>query len=125
VGVSRTTFAMAGERDLPGWLDAVHPSRRVPHRAELAVALVTIAVVAVADVRGAIGFSSFAVLFYYAVANASAFTLHPDERRWPRGLTVLGLVGCIVLGVSLPAASIIGGAALLGAGAIVWLVSTR
>ena len=39
----------------------------------------------VADVRGAIGFSSFAVLFYYAVANASAFTLPADERRWPMG----------------------------------------
>ena len=31
--------------------------------------------VATADVRSAIGFSSFAVLTYYAVANASAWTL--------------------------------------------------
>ena len=80
---------MAGERDLPRWLDAVHPTRRVPHRAELAVAVAVIAVVLVADVRGAIGFSSFAVLFYYAVANASAFTLTrrraPLAPRPPRG----------------------------------------
>ncbi len=40
LGVSRTTFAMAAERDLPRWLDAVHPVRRVPHRAEVAVAIV-------------------------------------------------------------------------------------
>ena len=125
VGVSRTTFAMASERDLPGWLDAVHPRRRVPHRAELAVAAVVIAVVLVADVRGAIGFSSFAVLFYYAVANASAFTLTADERRWPRALPVLGLVGCVTLGCSLPAASIVGGAAVLAVGAVVWLVRHR
>ena len=122
VGVSRTTFAMASERDLPGWLDAVHPTRRVPHRAELAVAAAVIAVVLVADVRGAIGFSSFAVLFYYAVANASAFTLTADERRWPRALPVLGLIGCVALGCSLPAASIIGGAVLLAIGAILWLI---
>jgi APA family basic amino acid/polyamine antiporter len=32
-------------------------------------------VAAVVDVRGAIGFSSFAVLLYYAIANASAWTL--------------------------------------------------
>ena len=101
VGVSRTTFAMASERDLPGWLDAVHPTRRVPHRAELAVAIAVMAVVLVADVRGAIGFSSFAVLSYYAIANASALTLTGDERRWPRALAVLGLVGCAVLGLSL------------------------
>ena len=121
VGVSRTTFAMAGERDLPHWLDAVHPTRRVPHRAELAVAATVIAVVLVADVRGAIGFSSFAVLFYYGVANASAFTLSADERRWPRALPVVGLVGCVVLGLSLPPASVISGTALLAAGAVVWL----
>jgi APA family basic amino acid/polyamine antiporter len=125
VGVSRTTFAMAGERDLPGWLDAVHPSRRVPHRAEVAVAVAVVAVVLVADVRGAIGFSSFAVLSYYAIANASALTLTVDERRWPRALAVLGLIGCAVLGLSLPAASILGGTALLSVGATVWLIRQR
>jgi hypothetical protein len=33
------------------------------------------AIVLVADLRGAIGFSSFAVLTYYALANASAWRL--------------------------------------------------
>jgi APA family basic amino acid/polyamine antiporter len=121
VGVSRTSFAMAGEGDLPRWLDAVHPIRHIPHRAEIVVAAAVIAVVLVADVRGAIGFSSFAVLFYYTVANASAFTLTADERRWPRVLPVLGFIGCAALGFSLPAASVIGGAVLLSIGALVWL----
>lgn len=120
VGVSRTTFAMAGGSDLPRWLDAVHPVRRVPHRAELTVAAVVVAVVLVTDVRGAIGFSSFAVLFYYAVANASAFTLSGAERRWPKALTVVGLVGCAVLAFALPAASIVGGTVLLAGGAAVF-----
>lgn len=125
VGVSRTTFAMAGERDLPGWLDAVHPTRRVPHRAELAVAAAVITVVLVADVSGAIGFSSFAVLGYYAVANASAFTLTAEERRWPRALTVLGLAGCLVLGFSLPLSSVLAGSALLVVGSVAWLAVGR
>lgn len=125
VGVSRTTFAMAGERDLPGWLDAVHPRSRVPHRAEVAVAALTIVVVLVADVRGAIGFSSFAVLFYYAVANASAVTLGPAERRSPRLIAPLGLVGCIALGAALPAASIVGGVLVLAVGAAVWFARHR
>ncbi len=122
VGVSRTTFAMAGEGDLPRWLDAVHPVHRIPHRAELVVAAAVIAVVAVADVRGAIGFSSFAVLFYYAVANASALTLTVPERRWPRPLAAVGLLGCATLAVALPAASVVGGSVLLGSGAVVWAV---
>jgi APA family basic amino acid/polyamine antiporter len=125
VGVSRTTFAMAGERDLPGWLDSVHPRHRVPDRAELVVAATVIAVVLVADLRGAIGFSSFAVLLYYAVANASAWTLSRDERRWPRALSALGLVGCVVVAVSLPRASVIGGVSVMVAGLVVWLVRRR
>lgn len=124
-GVSRTTFAMAAERDLPGSLAAVHPRYRVPHRAELAVGAAVAAVVAVADLRSAIGFSSFAVLTYYAVTNAAAWTLRPDERRWPRALAGLGLVGCAALALTLPLPSVLGGSGLLAAGAIVHLVRRR
>ena len=75
LGVSRTTLAMARDRHLPSALSAVHPRFQVPHRAELAVGAVVAALAATVDVRGAIGFSSFGVLAYYAVANASAWTL--------------------------------------------------
>jgi APA family basic amino acid/polyamine antiporter len=125
VGVSRTTFAMARDGELPRWLDAVHPRFGVPHHAELAVGAVVVAVVLVADLRGAIGFSSFAVLTYYAIANASAFTLPPEQRRWPRALTVAGLVGCATLAVTLPWASAVGGAAVLALGAVVWSIRHR
>lgn len=87
---------------------------------ELAVAAAAIGVILVADVRGATGFSSLAVLVYYAIANASEFTLARDERRSSRVVSVLGLIGCVALGASLPAASIIGGTGLLTLGAIVW-----
>jgi APA family basic amino acid/polyamine antiporter len=122
VGISRTAFAMAADRELPGWLDAVHPVHRVPHRAELAVGALVTALVLVADIRGAIGFSSFAVLTYYAIANASAWTLPPEQRRWPRPLAGLGLVGCAVLAVTLPAESVLTGVGVLGVGAAVWLL---
>ena len=75
LGVSRTTLAMARDRHLPAGLAAVHPRFAVPHRAEIAVGVVVAVLAAVADVRGVIGFSSFAVLVYYAIANASAWTL--------------------------------------------------
>ena len=120
VGVSRTGFAMAAERDLPRWLDAVDPKRKVPVRAEIAVAALVIVVLAVADVRGAIGFSSFGVLVYYAIANASAWTLTPAQRRWPRGISAIGFVGCLVVAASLPTASIVGGVVLFATGGAIW-----
>ena len=77
---------MAANRHLPHALAAVHERRRVPHRAELLVGAIVVVLASVADIRGAIGFSSFCVLFYYAVANISALTLRrrllvPAARR--------------------------------------------
>ena len=64
LGVSRTTLAMARDRHLPRALAAVHPRFGSPHHAEVVVGVVVAVVAAVVDVRGAIGFSSFAVLLY-------------------------------------------------------------
>ena len=61
--------------------------------------------------RGAIGFSSFAVLLYYAIANASAWTLGR------RIIPAVGLVGCLVLAFVLPVLSVAVGAAVVAIGA--------
>ncbi|MEU3454661.1 APC family permease [Micromonospora sp. NPDC006766] len=117
LGVSRTTLAMARDRHLPHALAAVHPRFAVPHRAELLVGAVVAVLAATADLRSAIGFSSFGVLVYYAIANASAWTLSRSEGRPPRIIPVIGLAGCLTLAFALPAASVISGAAVLTAGA--------
>jgi APA family basic amino acid/polyamine antiporter len=124
-GVSRTTLSMARRRELPGFLAAVHPRFRTPYCAELVTAAIVIVIVLVADVRGAIGFSSFAVLIYYAIANASAWTLAPHERRWPRWLAGFGLIGCAILAVTLPLEAVVGGGLLLIAGSVIWVASRR
>ncbi|WP_418958535.1 APC family permease [Streptomyces tritici] len=118
LGVSRTTLAMARDGHLPGGLAAVHPRFQVPHRAELAVGAVVAVVAAFADVRGAIGFSSFGVLVYYGIANASAWTLGARERA----LAVLGLAGCAALAFSLPWPSVAAGTGVLAVGAVAYAV---
>jgi APA family basic amino acid/polyamine antiporter len=118
LGVSRTTLAMARDRHLPGALAAVHPRFQVPHRAELAVGAVVAALAATVDVRGAIGFSSFGVLAYYAVANASAWTLSSAPAA--RGVPAVGLVGCVVLAFALPPVSVAVGAGVLAVGVVTY-----
>ncbi|MFL0410485.1 APC family permease [Microbacterium paludicola] len=117
-GIGRTSLAMAREHDLPTFLSAIHPRFKVPHRAELAVGVVVIAVVAFADLRGAIGFSSFGVLLYYLVANLAAYRQGAAVRRYPRWLQVLGAAGCVLLAFTLPWQSVVAGAAVLGIGLI-------
>ena len=127
LGVSRTTLAMARDRHLPHALAAVHPRFKSPHRAEVVVGVVVAVVAALVDVRGAIGFSSFAVLVYYAIANASAWTLEPEGRRHQtlrrKSISLLGLVGCLVLAFLLPISSVLVGAAVVAIGAAAYVVS--
>jgi APA family basic amino acid/polyamine antiporter len=118
LGVSRTGLAMARDGHLPAALAAVHPRFGVPHRAELAVGALVAAVAAVVDVRAAIGFSSFAVLLYYAIANASAWTLSPSPVH--RVIPAFGLVGCLVLVATLPAGAAIAGLVVVSLGAAIW-----
>jgi APA family basic amino acid/polyamine antiporter len=108
-GIGRTTLAMAREGDVPRFLAAVDARHHVPRRAEIAIAAVVIAIVLVADLRDAIGFSSFGVLLYYLIANAAAFRQDDAARRSPRALQVIGALGCLLLVNTLPvAASIVG-----------------
>jgi APA family basic amino acid/polyamine antiporter len=113
-GVGRTVLAMARDGELPRPLAAVHARHRVPHRAELLVGGLVVVTVLAADVRGAIGFSSLGVLVYYAVANASAYTL----RRSLRPVAAVGLVGCLTLAATLPATSVVAGVAVLAVGLV-------
>jgi APA family basic amino acid/polyamine antiporter len=125
-GLGRTGLAMARERDLPGWLDAVHPRFRVPHRAELSIAAVVVLLVLTTDLRGAIGFSSFGVLLYYFVANAAAYHQGRAARRFPRWLQLLGGTGCLVLVATLPWQSAVSGVAVFAVGiAIRWVRLAR
>jgi len=119
-GISRTGLAMARGGDLPGWLAAVHPRARTPYRAEIAVGAIVIVAVAFGDLRGAIAFSSVAVLAYYAIANAAAWTLPRGHARGARVVPALGLVGCIVVALALPWQSVAQGAIVLAAGALVF-----
>lgn len=117
-GIGRTAFAMARNGDLPRPLAVVHPRFATPHRAELLVGAVVVVLVLLVDLRSAIGFSSFGVLLYYVVANAAALRQHAELRRYPRAVSVLGAIGCVVLMSTLPPLSIVSGSAvvLLGFG---------
>ncbi|WP_433861864.1 APC family permease [Streptomyces sp. L7] len=115
-GIGRTSLAMARNRDIPRWFADVHPRFSAPYRAELTLGLIVCLLVAVTDLRGAIGFSSFGVLLYYFVANSAAWTQTRENRRYPRFLAIAGAIGCLILVATLPLGSIIAGVIVLAIG---------
>lgn len=124
-GLGRTSLAMAREHDLPHALAAVHPKYKVPHRAETTLAVVICLIIAVADLRGAIGFSSFGVLLYYLVANIAAFTQPAEDRRYPKTLQIVGAVACIALVATLPPVSVGLGVVMFAVGILYRLLRLR
>ncbi len=84
--------------------------------------LIIASVVSFADLRSAIGFSSFAILTYYAIANVAAWTLTKNQRRWPKWMSVAGFIACITVAFSLPVVSILGGVALVSAGVVIYFL---
>jgi APA family basic amino acid/polyamine antiporter len=116
-GVARTALAMGRRRDLPGFLAAVDGRRAVPWAGEVAVAVLVGALVLVGDLTAVIGASSFLVLLYYGVANASALTLAGSA---PRAVAVLGLAGCLLLAFTLPVRSVVVGLIVLAVGLLLY-----
>lgn len=89
------------------------------------MAAVTIALVLALQVRNAIAISGVAILTYYAITNAAALTLDPSQRSWSPALAWVGLVGCVVLVLSLPTTAIIAGGLTLLLGVAVRAIAVR
>ncbi|MDI3331129.1 MAG: APC family permease [Micrococcus sp.] len=106
-GISRTGLAMAREGDLPRPLARISARTSVPWVAQLAAAAVVIVLLLTADVLTVVGFSSFGVLVYYAVANLSAFTLTERVVPGPRWLNLAGAAACLLLAFTLPWQSVL------------------
>jgi APA family basic amino acid/polyamine antiporter len=119
-GMSRTALAMAEGRDLPLWLGFVWPKTKTPVLAEITMAVIGIAVVLWIDPVWLVGASSGAVLSYYALAHLSALRQPASERFVPRVVQVVGVVGCVVLVVALPIASVVTSAVLVTVSVLVW-----
>ncbi|WP_369751697.1 APC family permease [Cellulomonas sp. URHD0024] len=125
LGVSRTVVAVARDRPPIARLARLHARTRTPRTAEVTIGIVVVALVSTLDLRGAIGFSSFGVLVYYAIANASALTLSRDEGRPPRLIPVVGLVGCLVLACTLPLGAVLAGLVVVLLATLEWAVGRR
>lgn len=119
-GVGRTLFAMASNGDFPRILARVHPIHHIPHHAELLVGIIVSSIILFTDLKTSIGLSSFAILSYYAIANAACLRLSPSQRLWPRYFPLLALIVNMTLAFLLPLTSVLAGATLLLSGLITY-----
>lgn len=124
LGVSRTVLALARDGHLPRSLAGVDARHGVPRPAEAGIAVVVVLLVLVGDLGTVVGASSFGVLLYYALANAAAFTVRTRRGR-RRMVPVAGLAGCLALGWTQPAGSVLPGLVVLALALVAYAVTRR
>jgi APA family basic amino acid/polyamine antiporter len=88
---------MARRKDLPQALAKLDPKRNTPIYSTWIIGLVMVLLVLFIDLSRVIAISSFAMLFFYTLANISALRLKPEKRTYPRILPAIGAVSCLAL----------------------------
>jgi len=97
LGVSRMAYAMARRNDLPQAISKLHPKHNTPYYSIWIIGALMMLLVLFADLTKVVAISTFALLFYYALANISALRLKVERRVYPRALPALGTVTCLSL----------------------------
>jgi len=97
LGVSRMAYAMAKRKDLPQALAKLDPKRNTPIYATWIVGLAMTILVLLIDLSRVVAISSFAMLFFYTLANISALRLKPEKRTYPKILPAIGAISCLAL----------------------------
>ena len=111
-GMSRTAAAMAEDGELPRALQLKNKFG-APFIAELLVALLAIILATSGSFYLTIGLSSFAILFYYAIANMAAYRQPAVEAGRSKVWNILGFLLCLAIGFSVPLEGLILGVVVL------------
>jgi len=97
LGVSRVAYAMARRKDLPKALSKLHPKYNTPYYSVWIVGFLMALLVLFVDLARVVAISTFAMLFYYAIANVSALRLKAQKRMYPLVVPALGAFTCLAL----------------------------
>jgi len=117
LGVSRMTFAMARNKQLPEFLNRIHPRFRTPHYAVWVTGVLSAILVFVGFYR-VVAVGTFALLFDHALVNLSAIRLRAENRRYPVFVSIVGFLLCLTLLVFLSSDAWIIGVAGLTIGSL-------
>ncbi len=97
LGVSRMAYSMARRRDIPQVLAKLHPRCNTPYYAIWILGALMTLLVLFVDIARVVAISTFSLVFYYSIANLAALKLKPEQRRYPKFVSVVGLSTCLAM----------------------------
>jgi basic amino acid/polyamine antiporter, APA family len=125
LGISRMMLAMGRRQDLFPILERVHSKYKVPHLGILLTGLIIMGLCIFGRFEFILASAAFTILLYYSITNIAAYVQPKQERRYGLVVPVLGLIGCLLMAISLDPEVIIAGISLLILGFILRFVIKR
>ncbi|MEC5156921.1 APC family permease [Chryseobacterium sp. MP_3.2] len=116
LGISRMMLAMARRRDLPPVFERIHSRFRVPHVGIIFTGFIILILTLVGFFEFIVRAATFTILLYYSITNIAAIRQPEKDRMYSKIIPILGLIGCLVMSISLPLNVITSGCSLLVGG---------
>jgi APA family basic amino acid/polyamine antiporter len=129
LGVSRVSFSMARNKQVPGFINALHPRFGTPYISILVTGLLMAFLAFAWDLKQVFSLASFSVIVTHVLVNYSALKLGKDKRRFRVPFSpipqLLGIVSCLILAFSLLPETWVMASGVLAVGVIVYLLERR
>lgn len=118
LGVSRMLLSMGRRGDLPKLFKRIHLNTQIPHLAIIFTGIVILLITLLGNFEFVVRAATFTILLYYGITNIAAFKQPKNQQIYGRFIPFLGLIGCLIMAVSLPFNVILSGVIILLSGFI-------
>ncbi len=99
MGASRLWYALSRDGLMPAWFGAIHPKRKVPHRATWLIGGVSAVLAGVLPINAVAELTNIGVLLAFVVVSASVLVLRYKKPHLKRGFRCPGMPVVPVLGI--------------------------
>ena len=99
MGASRLWYALSRDGLMPTWFGAVHPERKVPHRATWLIGIVSAVMAGLMPINAVAELTNIGVLLAFVVVSASVLILRYRKPGLKRGFRCPGMPVVPVLGM--------------------------
>lgn len=113
LGISRMMFAMGRRNDLWQAFQKIDKKNNVPQLGIFTTGFIILMLCFFGSFEFILASAAFTILLYYSITNLAALKQPAHERRYGRVVPVLGLIGCLLMAISLNPDVIISGISVL------------
>ncbi|MDF3141894.1 MULTISPECIES: amino acid permease [unclassified Streptomyces] len=99
MGASRLWYALSRDGLMPAWFGAIHPKRKVPHRATWVIGVVSAVLAGVLPINAVAELTNIGVLLAFVVVSAAVLVLRYRKPDLKRGFRCPGMPFVPILGM--------------------------